>query len=85
MANETQERVDEAERVVYTGAAVPPFAVYEDYDGNLHIIDGTTRIMLSDVYAYDGKTEGDAAEERMEQVAAALNAGWAAALASART
>lgn len=49
-----------------------PFEVYEDYDGRLHIIDGTTRIVLSDVYAYDA--DDDERLARMEAIAAALSA-----------
>lgn len=50
----------------------PPFSVYEDYERGLHIIDRTTRIVLSDSYAYD-KDEA-ARASRMEAIAAALNA-----------
>ena len=34
-----------------------PFEVYEDYEGGLAIIDGTTRTVLYDVYAYDDNDE----------------------------
>ncbi len=59
---------------------VPEFEVYEDYDGVLNIIDGSQRMILSDIFAYDN---GDTLEERklnavarMEVIASALNAGW---------
>lgn len=54
-------------------AALPPgpFAVYEDYDMGLHIIDGSTRVVLSDSFAYDKNVEARIA--RMEAIAAALN------------
>ncbi len=47
-----------------------PFEVYEDYDNNLHIIDNTTRVVLSDAYAYDTAGERDT---RMANIARALS------------
>jgi hypothetical protein len=58
------------------GSAIGPFQVYEDYENGLHIIDGNTRVMLSDTYAYDAdKAEKEA---RMEWIAQALSDAWQA-------
>lgn len=48
-----------------------PFDLYEDYEGGLHIIDATTRIVLDDTYAYDNSKE--VRVERMMVLVRALN------------
>jgi hypothetical protein len=58
------------------GTAVGPFALYEDEDNMAHIIDGNTRVMLSDSYAYDGTAKQT--DTRMKWICAALNAAWQA-------
>lgn len=57
---------------------VPPFKVYEDYEGHYHIIDATTRIVLSDSYAYD--TNASERLKRMEALARALSVAYAPAV-----
>ena len=57
-----------------------PFAVYRDYEKQLHIIDADTRTVLSDNFAYDRTP--DEAEIRMDLLAKALNSGWAKAEAN---
>lgn len=59
------------------GSAIGPFQVYENYEHALEIIDGNTRRMLSDIYAYDETPE--ARTERMEWIAQALTDAWLAA------
>lgn len=49
-----------------------PFDVYEDYDHVLHIIDATTRVVLTDCYAYDGPRK-DVHVRRMNALMRALN------------
>lgn len=65
--------MDENANPAANAAPLPgPFEVYSDYEGGLHVIDGTTRIVLSDSYAYDASPEARVA--RMEWIAAALTA-----------
>jgi hypothetical protein len=69
--------IDALQSAVPSARAKPtlpgPYAVYEDYEGKLHIIDRTTRTVLSDVYAYDA--EPIDAVARMEAICEALNLG----------
>jgi len=51
----------------------PPFALYEDYEHVLHVIDSTTRVVLTDNYAYDATPKDKLA--RMVALVAKLNAG----------
>jgi len=60
-----------------------PFGVYEDYEGGLHIIDKTTRIVLSDSYAYDASKEERSV--RMGNIARALSICYGATPESAKT
>jgi hypothetical protein len=57
----------------------PEFAVYEDYEGKLHIVDGNERVILSDSYAYDNGLSAAERKKnaisRMEDIATALNIG----------
>jgi hypothetical protein len=53
-------------------ALARPFAVYENYEGGLQIIDGQGRVVLDDVFAYDADKE--ARNARMDALADALNA-----------
>lgn len=61
---------------VTLGSALGPFSLYEDEDCMAHIIDGNTRIILSDAYAYDGNAWETIS--RMKWLVAALNAAWEA-------
>jgi hypothetical protein len=58
----------------------PPFCFSEDESGGFSIIDDNQRHVLCDAFAYDhGITTQDrreSAQQRMEKIAAALNAGW---------
>lgn len=72
MSNEREDKQGEVIQPVLVGGIPKPFAVYEDFDGRLHIIDGRGRIVLSDAYAYDAGT--DATDVRMDALADALNA-----------
>ena len=55
------------------------FALYEDYEEKLHIVDRYNRIILSDNFAYDdGKNEKERKNNsivRMEKLTNALNKG----------
>src|ERR1700755_2740983 len=53
------------------GAAMAPFDVYEDYEGKYNVIDNRGRIVLQDVFAYDGDRAN--ALSRMESIVALMN------------
>lgn len=54
-----------------SAALCPTYSVYEDESGCYHIIDGETRIVLSDSFAYD--LNDDDRLTRMEAIVTKLN------------
>jgi len=73
MSDQKNQNSADVGRSELSGLVSQPFALYEDYEHVLHIIDSATRVVLTDNYAYDATPKDKIA--RMEALVAKLNAG----------